>query len=98
MNTNENKKMTEEDITSMGAVILTEVIEQFRKAAENAEKMANTFKDVMMKLPFGLVIGISLGEECVFMQVLGSNTHCEISMDGLRKAMEEDKGTEIKKE
>lgn len=94
MNTNE-KKLTEDEIAQMGAAILTEVIEQYRQAAENANKVANTFKDVMVKLPFGLVLGIAFGGKSILTQVLGSNTHCEISMDRLRRAMKEDEGVVV---
>lgn len=94
MNKNE-KKLTEDEIAQMGAAILTELIEQYRQAAENANKVANTFKDVMTKLPFGLVLGISLAGECMFMQVLGGKKHCEISMDRLMKSMEGNEGMTV---
>lgn len=72
--------MTLTEMAETMARITYEITEQFTEAARNANKMYDTFGDMMRQAPFGVVLGVYLGDHKMVELVLGKSKQCTAAL------------------
>lgn len=69
--------------------IIIEICRQYNEVAKNAKTMVNNNKDILKKLPFGIVCCITLGDEVIFQQIQGKANTVQKCLDNLSSSIKE---------